>query len=98
MQNSKLYGVSNSSLNDRIHEKRSPFSGAPTKLSRTTELLIAKHLIFMCQIGFGLRKQDILVVIDNNLICSKQIHLYTNAQTHDDCLHRLRTIRMGFKS
>ena len=49
--------------------------GRPRAISQVTEMLIAELLQFMSNIGFSLKRNDILIVVENYLKGSKQSYL-----------------------
>ena len=50
--------------------------GRPRAISQVTERLIVKLVQFMSDIGFSLKRNDILTVVENYLKESKQTHLF----------------------
>ena len=61
------FGVTKSSLNDRLHDKHSGKSGRYTLLSSTCEMLLVTIILFMADIGFAMTKLQIKDVVKNYL-------------------------------
>lgn len=74
---SHCYNVPKSTIHDRAKGKyKAAAAGAPRKLSQSVELIIVDLLKFMSEIGFGLKKGDVLIVVENYLRESKQTNLF----------------------
>ncbi|XP_065650287.1 uncharacterized protein LOC136078442 [Hydra vulgaris] len=79
VQAAKCYNVAKSTLFDRTKES-SNNRGAPRKMSNITEAIIVDLLKFMSDIGFGLNRKDVFIVVENYLKESNQRSLFKDGK------------------
>jgi hypothetical protein len=78
-QAAKCYNVAKSTLFDRT-KGSSNNRGAPRKMSNITEAIIVDLLKFMSDIGFGLNRKDVFIVVENYLKESNQSSLFKDGK------------------